>query len=108
MKLTGESFDVEGLDEYTCEITDAVITDKRISFDWDEDGYKYNAILNSHDGGTTYIGAFGSPRPENGCHIEAKRFRAKSGEELLWLKWNREDTGNEGVSILHLASNWES
>ena len=107
MKLTGESFDVEGLDEYTYEITDAVVTDKRISLDWEQDGFMYNAIMNSEDG-TNYVGAFGSPRPENGCHMEARRFKAKSGEELLWLKWNRKDTGYEGVSIVHLASDWES
>ncbi|MCE3014797.1 MAG: hypothetical protein ACK56W_18220 [Pirellula sp.] len=108
MKLTGVSYDVEGLEEYTYVITEAVMTDKRISMDWEESGYVYNAIMNSEDGGTYYVGTFGSPRPESSCHIEARRFRAKSGEELLWLKWNREDTGYEGVAIVHLASEWES
>jgi hypothetical protein len=40
--------------------------------------------------------------------MEATRFQSKSGEVLLWLTWHREDDGNGGTIIIHLAAEWES
>lgn len=102
-RLIGISYDVEGLDEYTVPIPEAVVTDTRISLDWEENGYRYNAILESSDGGNYYSGHYGSPGPEKVAFIEASRFTSKSGQELLWLYWCREDTGYEGRSIVHLG-----
>jgi hypothetical protein len=107
MRLTGQMFEVEGLDEFSSDVTEAVVTNSKISFDWDEDGEFMHAELHSTDGGTEYKGHFGSPRPEKGCVMEATRFQSKDGGVLLWLKWHRKDTGFEGDSILYLASSWE-
>lgn len=106
MKLAGYMHDIENLDEYDSRVTDAVITNSKISFDWDEDE-GFHATMQSSDGGITYHGTFGSPTPEAGCVIEGTRFQAKNGEILLWLRWYREDTGNEGSCIVHLADSWE-
>lgn len=107
MKLNGIWFDVEGLDEYTCVISDAVVTKEKLALDWTEDGSFFHALLTSTDGGTWYFGTYGSPGPEAGCHMEAQRFDAKSGEVLLRVKWFRKDTGYEGFGVIHLASHWD-
>ncbi len=106
MNLTGCSYEVEGFDEYL-EITEAIISDKKIAFDYDDNGWPASAVMYSVDGGTFYKGLFGTPKPESHCTIEGLRFTAKSGEILLWLKWHDAETGFGGRSIVHLASDWE-
>ena len=107
MNLNGMWYEVEGLDGYTDEIKDAILDNKKIAFEWDEDGSRSLAVLHSVDGGTFYKGTFGSPRPEPSCTMELTRFTATSGEVLLWVKWRNGDTGFGGIAIAHLATVWD-
>lgn len=52
------------LDEFHYEIDDAVVTDTRISIEWDEDGQKCFAKLQSTNG-FTFSGVFGTPLLNN-------------------------------------------
>jgi hypothetical protein len=101
-------YSVDGLEEYEFVVKEAVVTNKRIAFDWVADGSTMYAVLHSTDGGTQYAGTFGTHVREKGCVMEATRFQSKSGEVLLWLTWHREDDGNGGTIIIHLAAEWES
>ena len=105
MKMTGCFFNVEGMDEWDLAVDDAIVTNSRMSLDWEEDGYKYNAVLKSEDG-AQYHGTFGSPGPMPKNTIEARRFKSTNGDELLWMKWYSDDSNNEGTCIVHLSAEW--
>jgi hypothetical protein len=105
MKMTGHFFDVEGMDEWHVAVDDAIVTNKKISLDWEDDGYKYNAILTSEDG-TQYCGTFGSPRPMPKNTMKARRYKSTNGDELLWMTWYSDETKNESTCIVHLSAEW--
>lgn len=103
MRVTGQWYEVDGMDEPTCDIQDAIVTKDRIALDWEENGDMFHALLHSTDGGYNYQGHFGERLLDTNCVIEAWRFRSVAGDELLWVTWHRKDTGFGGTSLVHLG-----
>lgn len=108
MRLSGQMYEVEGMDEYEGDVQDAVVTNERIAMDWEEDGEALHAVLHSTDGGYSYKGTFGEPVLDPNCLMEAWRFKSLAGDELLWATWYRKDTGFGGTSFFHLGSDEDS
>ena len=99
MKLTGEVFcalDVES--DYR--VTDAIVTPRRISIDWEEDDVKAHLDTTSRDG-IHFKGNYGYPTKHSDFEFELTLFKAKH-EYLLFGTWCEHDTGDEGVWAFRL------
>lgn len=105
MRMSGEWYEVDGMDDPTSEVHDAIVTKERLALDWNEGGGEFHAVLQSSDGGYSYQGTFGEPRLDPNCIIEAWRYRSIAGDELFWVTWHRKDTGFGGSSMLHISGN---
>lgn len=63
MRYAGVVTDLEeDLEDGDAEVREAVVTDTRISLDWDEEHQSFHMQLTSTDG-VTFQGHYGSPRP---------------------------------------------
>jgi hypothetical protein len=81
------SFPAKKGEEY--EVTSAVITDRRISVDWDENGDIGHLGATSVDG-VTFEGVFGFPRPEAGYRFRLTR-RVDVDQVILSGTWSNDD-----------------
>ncbi len=80
-------------------ITDAVVTDDRVSLDWEEANWTGHLEATSTDG-QTYVGTYGYPRLDSDYHVEFTLFRANAGAKLLFGRWWGKD--GEGQWLIHL------
>ena len=103
MKCSGVVTELEiEMDEADFAVTEAVVTKNRISIDWDEYGKVFNVVMNSTDGGATYEGIYGDPRPNANWSMTATRYDSANGSILLLAEWVQEDGGKSGVCMFEL------
>lgn len=84
------------IDEINGDISEAVVTDSKISIDWVEDGENYFASLHSTNG-IEYDGTFGEPILNDACKMTGVKYEALDGSVLLLAKWVRKDLGTAGA-----------
>lgn len=98
MKYVGDMFFSTGLDANGI-VRDAVITSKRISIDWDENGIQGHLVAHSQDG-KIFSGTYGYPSVDESQTLELMLFKAQ-GEVLLFGTWC--DQREEGTWIFRLT-----
>jgi len=76
-------------------VKEAVVSEKRISIDWLEDGNLGHLEAVSHDG-TNFRGHYGYPTITNDFVVELKRYAA-DGEVLFFGTWYERDIGEQGI-----------
>lgn len=82
-------------------VFEAIVTRKRISIDWQEDGDQQCLMATSQDG-QAYRGTFGFGRPSPNCPIHLELFKSKSGEVILIGNWRDDDDGDGGRILFRL------
>ena len=105
MRLKGQLY--ESLDrednQLTFTVTDAIITPTRLAVDWGVQDDPMHLEASSSDGGRTYSGTYGWPRPNPDYRIELKVFTSADGTTLLLGRWLERDSGEEGDSLFELT-----
>lgn len=102
MRMNGTSGELDmNVDEVSVE---AVVTDDRIAVDWIYVNDK-RVVLEacSDDGGQTYKGTFGYPRPEPDGRMDLTRYSGPGESVLLYGEWVSVSDGHKGVSIIRLV-----
>lgn len=97
MRYVGESFACES----SCPVSDAVVTPKKISVDWEEKGGRAHLEATSTDH-VNFEGHYGYPHPEENRLVRFKKYRAANGEVVLLGTWYNQAKGNEGTWVLRL------
>lgn len=98
MRLSGRGHNFEPTDAY--EITEAIVTDTRLSLDFIEDGTHGHLEAHSEDG-KRYKGCYRYPSLEPDAYpAEFEVFRANDGEVLLVGRWWDRRNGETGDWML--------
>jgi hypothetical protein len=90
------------IEQEKSDIQEAIVTNQKISSDWEESDTEFHAQLISKDNGVTYTGSFGYPELNRNCTMKAKKYTANNGEILLWITWEDQESGNGGIDIIRL------
>ena len=94
MRETPDDFD----SDHDFRIRECVLTNEKLTMDWEEEGDKYHARLFSSDG-IVYRGTFGVPMLNEDCRMEAVRHQFNENTVLL-ATWSRKDTRSGLISSL--------
>jgi hypothetical protein len=97
MRYTGQSYECEP----TYLVTDSVLTDNRISLDWDENGVVGHLEATSADG-QTFAGTFGYPQLDPSSRVTFTRYRSKEGAVVLIGHWTYLGGAEEGDWVIRL------
>ena len=89
------------IDETDGDITEAVVTESKISIDWVEDGQNFFASLHSTDG-IEYEGNFGEPVLSDACKMSGTKYMAAYGSVLLLVRWTHQDLATSGSCYFEL------
>ncbi len=101
MKLTGEVFRTHGV-EANFLVTDAIVTQHRISIDWQNDKVGAHLDAASQDG-VHFQGHYGYPDKNPEFEFELTLFKA-GDEHLLFGTWCEHDSGDEGVWVFRIKA----
>ena len=100
LKYTGSMYYPAGVIGEDCKITEAIISQNRISIDWPEEGNRGHLEASSTDG-INFRGNYGYPVPSKDLVFELKRYDANK-EILFFGTWHERDVGDQGIWIIVL------
>lgn len=99
MRCTGLTFDI--VDDGT-KITDAILTNTKVSMDYMVDDVTVHLQAASIDSGETYVGSITAPGEKHGCRVKMTRYRNGDGSAILFTRI-RLPEGSEGDCIIRLS-----
>ena len=95
MICAGRISDFEGRGDLY-EVESAVVTETKLSVDWQESGETGHLHATSSDG-VNYGGNYGYPRSDPLRIASLKRYDSKNGEILFIGTWHNKNYGQEGT-----------
>jgi len=89
MKYSGHILDFFNEKQARYEVSEAVLSDSKLSIDWTEGDLECHLDATSDDG-FTFRGSFGAPRPDAGWGLEVEKYTGRQ-QVLLFGRWWRDD-----------------
>jgi|AMFO01.1.fsa_nt_gi hypothetical protein len=100
MRYGGQITEVDA-EDFDYEIDEAILTDERVAIDWKEEGEHFHLLAQSRDGGRTYQGHFGAPRPDPDNEVRLTRLDTFDNVPRLFAHWVVHSDGNEFRSLIN-------
>ena len=101
MRYTGQISEID-TEDFDYVVTEAILTNERVAIDWEEGGEPFHLLAQSRDGGRTYRGTCGMPRPDPDMEVRLTRLDTFDTVPRLLVYWVIHSVGDEFCSLIQL------